>query len=137
MINDQSVCSKTFVYDLNWNTPDLNKIEKRYSTDRREIILPVFLYSLSRLHSGYSMPLFFKANEETEKILDLILSADGMEHLDASLKDDLGNMFYIDIQLLASRLSFKTRELSSLIEHPNQLKNVRLIGRTLYVTVIH
>lgn len=137
MINDPSVCSKTFVYDLNWNTPDLNKIEKRYSTDRREIILPVFLYSLSRLRGGYSMPFFFKAGEETEKILDLIFSSDGMEHLDPSFKDDLGNMFYIDIQLLASRLSFKTRELSSLIEHPNQLKNVKLIGRTLYVTVVH
>lgn len=136
MIKDPSICSKTFVYDLHWNTPELTAIEERYNTNRREMILPAFLYSLTRERADYSMPLFFKAQEETDKIIDDILSMDGMEHVHFEMKDEMRLDFFRDIQLLGSKLSFKTRELQKIIDHPRQLKGVKLIGRSLYVTIV-
>lgn len=135
MTNGRLDYSQTFIYDLHWDASEIKKIENLYSIHSREIILPAFLFSLSRYQRTFFMPFFFKANEEAERVLDNLLCSDGMEHLDEKLKEEFKRNFYIDIQLLGSKISRKTLAMKDIVLSPDQIRNVRFVRGDLYVTV--
>lgn len=132
MTSAHSSSRRTYVFDLQWDEVDFRRLFHDYAINRREIILPAFLYSLLPDRNSYPMEIFFRAHDNVEQMIDRIMdgadfSGDDYEHY--------RSMLYSEIQCLGKKLSQRTSDVRQVIEHPDQIQEMRLANRSLYVTI--
>lgn len=135
MTNAISSLPRVFIFDLHWESSHFSRFEETYPINRWEVILPVVLYSLTSKRNQYPIALFYSALTEIENVIDTLFRRDGFEHLDPERKDDLRSEIICDVQLLGAKLAYKTQPLLPYVDESFNIRDVKLIGRSLYVTV--